>query len=141
MVDIEFVATAEQLVVHVESHHHGDIHIDELGGEVEVALEVASIYDIEDDVWVFLDDVLAYVEFLRRIGAEAISSGEVDKVECVSTMVECADLLVDGNATVVADSFMCMGSDVEYTGFSTVGIADKGNIDCFEGIWLYCASW
>ena len=80
LVDVELVAAFLELVVHVEGHHHRDVHVDKLRGEVEVALEVAAVHHVEDDVGVLFDDVLADVQFFGRIGAERVGAGQIDEV-------------------------------------------------------------
>ena len=69
MVDVQLVATLLQLVVHIQGHHHRDVHIDQLGGEVEVALEVATVHHVEDDVGILLKNMFAHVELFGRVGA------------------------------------------------------------------------
>ena len=69
---VQLVAAVLQGIVHVEGDDHAHVHIDELGGEVEVTLQVARIHHVDDDIRGFLDDVLAHVEFLRAVGREGI---------------------------------------------------------------------
>ena len=68
LVVVDVVASFLGLVEHIESAHHADVHIDELSGEIEVALQVAGVDDVDDDIGSVLDELLAYIEFLGRVG-------------------------------------------------------------------------
>ena len=67
LLNVKRVAALTQFVIHIERHNHRHIHVDELCGEVEVALQIAGIHHIDDKVGVLLDDVFPYIELLRRI--------------------------------------------------------------------------
>ena len=62
--DVQFVTALLQFVPHVQRHHHGDVHVHELGGQVQVALQVAGIDDVEDGVGMIVADVGADIHFL-----------------------------------------------------------------------------
>ena len=38
--DIQFITTALKLVIHIQGAHHTHIHIHQLGGEIQVALQI-----------------------------------------------------------------------------------------------------
>ena len=129
LVKVKAVTAALQLVIHIEGHHHGDIHIDKLRCEVEVALQVGGVDDIENDIRVLVKDMTAHIELLRRIGTERIGAGEVDEVDGITGMMEGAHLLVNGDAAIVAHTLMSVGGDIEDGGLATVGVTDKGHMD------------
>ena len=68
LVVVDVVASFLGLVEHIESAHHADVHIDELSGEIEVALQVAGVDDVDDDIGCVLDELLAHIELLGRVG-------------------------------------------------------------------------
>ena len=123
------VAALTQFVEHVEGDNHRHIHVDELGGQIEIALEIAGINHVDDDVWMFLDDVFTHIEFFGCIGRERIGAWQIDKVEVIALEVEVSHLGIDRHAGVVAHPFMGSAGDVEQRGFSTIGIAHKDNIE------------
>ena len=69
-VNVDVVAASLGLVKHVQGAHHAQVHVDELRGEVEVALEVGRVYHVDHHVGRLLDDLLAHVKFLGRVGRE-----------------------------------------------------------------------
>ena len=38
--DIQFITTALELIVHIQGAHHAHVHINQLGGEIQVALQI-----------------------------------------------------------------------------------------------------
>ena len=58
---IEIITAFFQFVVHIECHYYGNIHVNELSGEVKVAFQVASVNDIQDDVGHLFDEMFADV--------------------------------------------------------------------------------
>ncbi len=86
------------LVVHVEGADHFEVHVDELSGEVEVALYVAGVDDVDDDVGCVVDDLPSDVHFFGAVGCEGVSAGEVDDIEVVAFEMSFAFFGVDGYA-------------------------------------------
>ena len=125
----EGVAPLLGLVVHIERTDHGDVHVDELGGEVEIALEVTGVDDVDDEVGRMVDELLANVEFLWRIGREGVGAGEIDKLDMVALILGEARLRIDRDATVVAHALMGAGGEIEERGLAAVGIADQSHVD------------
>ena len=130
-VDIKLVAVFLQFVVHIEGHHHGHVHVDELGGEEEVAFEVRGIDDVEHDVGVLLHNVLADVAFFRGVFGKGVGAGKVGNHDGIILIVVVADLGIDGDAAVVAHLLAHAGGVVEEGGLAAVGVADEGNVDAF----------
>ena len=62
--DINAIAAMLEFVIHIERAHHANIHIDELGGEIEIAFEIRGVDDIDDHVGHLLRQVFADIEFL-----------------------------------------------------------------------------
>ena len=69
LLDIQFVTLMLELIVHIEGHDNPQVHVYELGGEVQVALYVGSINHVYDYVREGFYKVFPHVEFLRGICA------------------------------------------------------------------------
>ena len=98
LLHVELVATFAQFVIHVEGDNHGHVHVDELGGQVEVTLQVGGIDDVDDKVGVLLDDVLSYIELLGGVGREGIGAGQIDEVKMITLEVEVPHFGIYGHA-------------------------------------------
>lgn len=64
-------------VHHVQRHHHGQADFNELGGQIQVALEVGGVHDVEDGVGFFIDEIIAGNDFLKRVRRERVDAGKV----------------------------------------------------------------
>ena len=72
---VDGIAPFLKFVIHVERTNHTRVHVDELGGEIEIALEVAGIEHVEYDIRCLVDNLSAYIHLLGRICREGICSG------------------------------------------------------------------
>ena len=67
LLDVQLIPPRLHLVIHVQSHHDTKVHVDELGSEVEVSLEVGRIDNIHDHIRHPLDEILSDIKLLRTI--------------------------------------------------------------------------
>ncbi len=65
---IQPVPLVLQLVIHVEGHHGPEVHVDDLGRQVQVPFDVRGVHDIDHHVRHRIDQVLAHIQLLRGIG-------------------------------------------------------------------------
>ena len=105
--------------------HGAQVHVDELGGQVQVALDVGRIYHVHHYVRHGLQEVFAHVKLLRGIGAQRIGAGKVHQGDIVPFILEVALLGIHGDAGVVAHVLVAAGGNVEQGGFAAVGIAHQ----------------
>ena len=54
-------------IVHVECNDHADVHVDELGSQIQVSFQITGIYDIYYDIGSFFNDVFSDVKFFRTV--------------------------------------------------------------------------
>ena len=89
------------------------MHVDELGSQIEVALQIRGVNDIDDDVRGLLHQLLADIQLFRAVGGEAVCAGEVDEFEVVTLIIGIAGLGIHGYTGVVAYTLMRPGCIVE----------------------------
>ena len=65
---VDVIATLLGFIKHIEGADHADVHIYQLCGEIEIALQVAGVNDVDDDIRRMLDELLTHIEFFWRIG-------------------------------------------------------------------------
>ena len=129
LLDIQLVAFVLKFIVHVQRHHGAQVHVDELGGQVQVALDVGGVHHVDDHVRHGLQEVFADVELLRGVGAERVGAWEVHQGDIVTLELEMAFLGIHGDAGVVAHVLVAAGGNVEQGGFAAVGVAHQRNAD------------
>ena len=71
---IQMITTCLQFIIHIQCNNHFHIHVNELGSQIEITFQVRSIHYIDDQVWCFFDDMLANINFFRRIGRKRIGT-------------------------------------------------------------------
>ena len=129
LLDVDLVPLGLEFVVHVQGDHGAEVHVDHLGGQVEVSLDVGGVHYVDYYVRHRFKQVFPDVEFFRGICGKGVCTGQVDEHEFVPAVFEAAFLGIDGHSAVVADMLMAAGGDVEQGGLSAVRIADEGDAD------------
>ena len=128
-VEVDVVAPALGFIIHIECADHTHIHVYQLCGEIEVALQVARIDDIDHHVGGRFYELSAHVEFFRAIGRQRICSWQVDKAELIPLVLRATFLRVHSHARVVAHSLMSAGGEIEQGCLATIGISYQCHID------------
>ncbi len=77
LVQVDLVAVLANQVDHVDCHDNGDAQLDQLGGQVEVTLDVGTIDDVQDGIGLLVDEVAAGNNFLQRVGRQRVDTGQV----------------------------------------------------------------
>ena len=110
--DVDGTAAAGHLVHHVQRQHHGDAHLHQLQREVEVALDVGGVHDVDDAVGLLVQDEIPGDDLLRRIGPDGVNARQVHN-RAVLLAPDGAGLLVHGDAGEVAHVLVGAGELVE----------------------------
>ena len=100
--DVQFVAAFFQLIPHVQGYHHGYVHVHDLGGQVQVALQIAGVNDIQDGVRVVVADVGAHIHLLGSVLGQRVGAGQVHQLHLAAADAEPPLLAVDCHAAIVA---------------------------------------
>ena len=129
LVQVDLVAVLADEVDHIDGHDHGDAQLDQLGGQIEVALDVGAIDDVEDGVGLLVDQVAAGDDLFQRVGRQRVDTGQVLDHDVVVAL-QLAFLLLNGNAGPVADILVRTGQAVEQGGFTAVRVACQSNFNC-----------
>ena len=107
LLDVQLVTFCLQLIVHIQRHHHSEVHVDDLGGEVQIPFNVGCVHDIDDDIRHIVYQILAHIELLRAVGGKRVRSRQVHKHELVSLIFERALFGIHGHAAVIAHVLVC----------------------------------
>ena len=110
---VDVIATLFGFIKHVEGTDHADVHVYQLGGEIEVALQVAGIDDIDHDIRRMLDELLAHIKLFRRIGRKRIGARQIYQVEMIAVVFSFAHLGIYGYSAIVAHTFVSTRCKVE----------------------------
>ena len=126
---VDAVAALLKLVVHVQRADHRHIHVHQLRGEVEVALQIGGIDHVDDHVGHLLHQMSPDVELLGRVARQRVGAGQVGQPELIAEVRGCALGRVDGHAAVVAYMGMGAAGVVEQRCLATIGVAHQRHVD------------
>ena len=128
LLHVDFVTVLARDVDHVERDDHRNAQLGELRGQVEVALDVRRIHDVEDRVGLLADQIAARDDLLQRVGREGVNARQVLDDDILRA-AQPAFLLFDRDARPVAHILVAAGEVVEHGGLAAVRVARQGNLD------------
>ena len=110
LLQVDLIAVLADEVDHVDSHDHGDAQLDELSGQVQVALDVGAINDVQDGIGLLLDQISTGDDLFQSVRRQGVDTGQVLDDDILLAL-QLAFLLLDGNAGPVADVLIRSRSD------------------------------
>ena len=102
---IQPVAVFLHDIHHVNGYYHGNSEFHQLGGQVQIALEIGTVNDIQDRVRPFIDQVIPGHHFFQRIGGKAVNARQVRDRHTVM-FLQPAFLLLHSDAGPVSDKLV-----------------------------------
>ena len=121
---VDLVAALLHEVHHVERHHDGHAQIEDLRGQVQVALEVRRVHEVHDDVGAAVQQVVARHDLLGRVRRQRVHARQVrdDHVFVAGVL---PFLFLNGHARPVANVLAGAGQIVEHRRLAAVRVAGK----------------
>ena len=139
-VRVDAAAVAGQLVHHVERQHRRHAQRQQLQRQIEVALEIRRVDDVDDAVGLVFQDEIAGHDLLRRVGAERVDARQIDH-GAVLLPADGAGFLVDRDAGEIADMLVGACQLVEQRRFAAVLVAGQGeDHSASSSMVMLCAS-
>ena len=123
---VDPVAVLLHHVHHVDGYDHRDAQLGQLGGEIEVALQVGAVDDVQYGVGAFAHQVVPCDHLLQGVGRQGIDARQVGD-DHAAVLLELAFLFLHGDARPVAHEMVGAGQGVEQGRFAAVRIARKGD--------------
>ena len=120
---VKLVAVLLHDVRHVQRDGDGNVHLQELRRQVQVALEVGRVDDVDDAVGLFIQNIVAGDDLFGRVRREGVDAGQVDDGDLLGQALVDALALVYGDARPVADVRRAARKGVEQRRFAAVGVA------------------
>ena len=122
LVDADGAAVAAHLIHHVQSQHHGGLQFHQLHGQVQVALDVGGVHDIDDASRLFPDDELAGHDLLIGVRGHGVNAGQIGDFG-LRVLLDGAALPVHRHAGEIAHMLIGAGELVEQGGLAAVLVA------------------
>ena len=137
---VDRAAVGAHLVHHVERQHHRYAQLKELEREVEIALNVGRVHDVDDAVRLFVQNEIARDDLLLRVGAQRVNARKIHN-RAAFFIADLAYFLVDRHAREIAHVLIGAGEGIEECRFAAVLVADESK-DHFSSpsTSIFCAS-
>ena len=115
------------------------MHFDQLNGQVEVALDVGSVDDIDDAVRLFVQHEVAGYDFFGRIRPEGIDPRHIDD-RAAAAAAHFAGFDINRHARKIAHMLIGACKLIEKRRFSAVLIADQRELHPTASTSMFFAS-
>ena len=128
LLQVDLIAVLTDQVDHVDSHDHGDAQLDQLGGQVQVALDVGTIDDVQDGIRLLADQIAAGDDLFQSVRRQGVDTGQVLDDDILRAF-QLTLFLLNGNAGPVADVLVRAGQCIEQGRFTAVRVAGQCNFN------------
>ena len=130
LLHVDLVAVLANHVHHVDGDHNGDAQLRQLGGQIEIALQIGAVDDVQNGVGALADQVVAGHHLLQRVGGQGVDAGQVHD-DHVLVLFQASLLLLHRDAGPVAHKLVGAGQGVEQRCLTAVGVARQRDLDLF----------
>ena len=124
---IDVDATPQGVVHHVQHEGHGLAQLQQLGAQVEVALQVGGIQHVEYQVDLGGGQELGGHPLVIAARRQGVGTGEVHHLQGAALVVEGPAAALHRDARPVAHMVSGAGQGIEQCGFATVGVTRQGD--------------
>ena len=129
-VKIDHIAALCDKVHHVYRHDHRNTGFRKLCCEIQVALQVGSVNDIEDRIRLLIDQVVTGDNFLQRIRRQGVDARKVFNDD-IRMSLQFAFFFLNRYARPVSDKLIRAGQRVEQCCLSAVRVSRKCDYKLF----------
>ena len=111
---------------HVDGHNHRNTQFCQLGRQVEVSLQVRTVYDVQDRIRTLTDQVVSGYHFFQCIRRQGINTRQV-RNDHVVVLLQFTFFLFNGYARPVTHKLICAGQRIEKRCLTTIRVTCKCN--------------
>ena len=123
---VDLVAVFGNNVHHVDGDDHRDAQLGQLGGQIQVALQVGAVDDVQHRVRTLVDQIVTRHHFFQRVRRERVDAGQVGDDNTV-VLFQLTFFFLDRNAGPVTNKLVGTRQRVEQSSFTAVRVTRKGN--------------
>ena len=133
--DVYFVARASDRVHHVERDYYGDIRLEHLRSQIQIALEVGRVDYVYNKIGTLVYHVVTRHDLLGRVRRKRVYAGKIDYLYALGRLplepAVHAFALFHGNARPIAYVRRAARQAVEQSRFAAIRIAYPSNFIAF----------
>ena len=121
--DVQFSPRALELVEHVERQHAGFPDFDDLGGQIEIPLQLRGVRHDDHRTYAVGEEFMTRHFLVRGAGRKAVGSRKIGEGDLGVINGYRAFLLFHGDARIIADMLARAGYVIKKAGFSAIRVA------------------
>jgi len=126
LLNIDLIAVFLYQIHHVDGDDDRDAQLGQLGGQVQVTLQVGTINDVQDGIGALAQQIITGYYFFQGVGGKGINAGQVGDGNTL-VLFQLTFLFLYGNTRPVAYKLVGTGKSIEQGSFTAVGVTGKGN--------------
>ena len=124
LLHVDGTAVGTDLIHHVQRQHHRYPQLEQLKRQVQIALDVGGVHNVDHAVRLLIEDKIAGDDLLLRIGPQGVDAGQIHH-GAAFFICDLAHLLIYRDTGKVADVLVGAGEGVEESRFAAVLISDE----------------
>ena len=124
---IDLIAVLPHDIHHVDGNDDRNTQLGQLRGQIQIALQIRAINNVEYGVGPLVDQIIARHHFLQRVWRERIDAGQIRNGD-IRVLFELAFLFLHGYAGPVANKLVRSGQRIEQCGLTAVWVARQRNL-------------
>ena len=121
---INGTAVGVHLVHHIQSQHHGHPQLQKLQRQVEVALNVGGVNDIDNAIGLFIENKIPGDNLLLGIGPQGVDTRQIHHRTALAVL-DLAHFLIHRHAGEIAHMLIGAGKRIKEGGFAAILIANQ----------------
>ena len=127
-VHVDLVPVLFHLVHKIEGNDHRPLQLQQLSSQIEVALNVGGVNDVDDGVGPLSHDKIPGHDLLHGVGGEGVNAGQIHHGDGFPIYLRPALLLLHRHAGPVAHILVGAGKGIKEGGLAAVGVAHQGQL-------------
>ena len=125
---IDLIPVLPDNVHHIDGCHHRDTQLYQLGGQIQVPLQVGAVDDVQNRIRPLLDQIIPGYHFLQGVGGQGVNTRQVCDGHIAVTL-QLTLLLFNRYAGPVTHKLVGSGQRIKQGGFACVRISRKRYFD------------
>ena len=120
---IDLIPVLLHLVHKVERNDHRPLQLQKLGREIQIALDVGGVYNIDDGVGFFSHDEIPGHDLLHGVGRERVDARQVHNGDILTVYLSPALFFLHRNTGPVAHILVGPGQRIKERGLAAIGVS------------------
>ena len=125
---IDLVPVLPDYVHHIDGCHHRDAQLYQLGGQIQVPLQVGAVDDVQNRIRPLLDQIIPGNHFLQGVGGQGVNTRQVCDGH-IAVALQLTLFLFNRYAGPVTHKLVGSGQRIKQGGFACVRISRKRYFD------------